>query len=368
MKVSVARGELLDALTVVTKALSSRTTLPILAGILLSAEKDGIVLQSTDLEISIKSRIAAAVDGPGSVVIPGRLLAEVVRSLPEAKVDLETTSFDKITVTCDESHSSFSLKTLSADDFPRFPEVGEERKVTIPASTMLSMTRQVTKVVSKDESRPFLTGVLLVMKDDDIRMVATDSYRLAIRQEKLGAPVGEEVEAIIPGKALEEVPKLAADAGDITMGIAENQVVFEFGTTVYVTRRIEGPFANYKPLIPEEGQTTMKIDRAELADAIKRVSLLAQHNAPIRLAIKPGESTLQLSAKTPDVGDAEENMMVEARGKDLEIAFNHSFLAEGISSADEETLEFVGSGPTDRGVFRSTDGERFVYLVMPVRL
>lgn len=367
MKVSVARGELLDALTIVTKALSSRTTLPILAGVLLTAEGDGVVLQATDLEISIRDKVPAAVEGSGSVVVPGRLLAEVVRSLPESKVEIETSSFDKITVTCAESHSSFTLKTLPPDDFPRFPEVGEERKVTIPAPLMLSMTRQVTRVVSKDESRPFLTGVLLLMKDDTIRMVATDSYRLAIREEKLDRAVGEEIEAIIPGKALEEAPKLAAESGDITMGIAENQVVFEFGDTVYVTRRIEGPFANYKPLIPEEGMTTLKVARTELAEAVKRVSLLAQHNSPLRMDIKPEDNTLKLSAKTPDVGDAEESLMVEATGQAVEVAFNHSFLFEGISSSDEDELEFIATGPVDRGVFRSLDGKRFVYLIMPVR-
>jgi DNA polymerase-3 subunit beta len=367
MKVSVARGELLDALTVVTKALSSRTTLPILAGVLLSAEGSDVVLQSTDLEISIKDRVSALVEGAGSVVVPGRLLAEVVRSLPEAKVDLETTSFDKITVTCAESHSSFSLKTLSADDFPKFPEVGDEKKVTIPAQTMLSMTKQVTRVVSRDESRPILTGVLLVMEGDTIRMVATDSYRLAIREEKLDNPVSEDIEVVIPGKALEEVPKLAADAGDITMGVAENQVVFEFGRTVYVTRRLEGTFPNYKPLIPKEGQTTLKVDRGEFTDAVKRVSLLAQHNAPLRIEVKPEENTLHLSAKTPDIGDAEESLMVEAEGQPVEIAFNHSFLVEGMSTADEETLEFVASGPLERGVFRSVGSTRFLYLIMPVR-
>ncbi len=178
MKLSIARGELLESLGIVTKALSSRTTLPILSGILMTASDDSVVLESTDLEISIKDTVGANVEEPGSVVLPGRLLSEVVRSLPEAAIKLETTSFDQVKVSC--GTASFVLKALSPDDFPRFPEVSPERRIAVPTSVLQNLVRKVSKAVSRDDARPILTGVLVVIDEKTIRMVATDSYRLAI--------------------------------------------------------------------------------------------------------------------------------------------------------------------------------------------
>ena len=194
MKLSIARGALLDSLGVVTKALSSRTTLPILSGILMAATKDGIQLQSTDLEISIRDRVPADVDEPGSVVVPGRLLADVVRKMPDAAIRMETKAADRIEVSCRSEKAgtiSFILRTLAADDFPRFPSVSPDKTATIQTSLMGTMVRQVSKAVSRDEARPILTGVLLVMDGTEIRMVATDSYRLAVRTAQTETPVGE---------------------------------------------------------------------------------------------------------------------------------------------------------------------------------
>jgi DNA polymerase-3 subunit beta len=368
MKLSIARGALLDSLSVVTKALSARTTLPILSGILMTATKDGITLQSTDLEISIRDFVAADVEGEGSIVVPGRLLTDVVRKMPEAAIKLETSGADKIEVSCRSEKAgviSFSLRTLPADDFPRFPEVSPDQTVTIPTPLMASMVRQVSKAVSRDEARPILTGVLLVMDGTEIRMVATDSYRLAIRTSTTENPVEERVEVVIPGKALDEIPKIAASSPTVKMGVSENQIVFEFGHTTYVTRRIEGTFPNYRQLVPADGETNIVIDRSELAEAAQRVSLLAQHNAPLRLKI--ADNTLTLSATTQDVGEASEDLMVEMDGQPLEIAFNHAFLLDGIAASDDEKLAFMASSPLKPGVFKSTGADEYVYLIMPVR-
>ncbi|MDO8915043.1 MAG: DNA polymerase III subunit beta [Coriobacteriia bacterium] len=363
MRLSIARGELLDSLNVVTKALSSRTTLPILSGILISAVGDSVILQSTDLEISIKHTIGAGVEESGSVVMPGRLLAEVVRSLPEAAVHLETSSFDQVKVTC--GTSSFVLRSLSPDDFPKFPEVSPGRKMVIPTATLTSLVRRVSRAVSRDEARPILTGILMVIEGTVLRVVATDSYRLAIAEAELPEPVEERIEVVVPGKALEEIPKLAGGAETVSMGIADNQIIFEFGSSVYVTRRIEGAFPNYRQLVPQDGETKVTVSRADLEGAAKRVSLLAQHNAPLR--VKVSDSTLTLSAQTQDVGEASEDLMVATEGEPIEIAFNHAFLVDGLASSDEENLAFVASSPLKPGVFRSTTGEGFTYLIMPVR-
>ena len=362
MRLAIARSELLDSLGVVTKALSSRTTLPILSGVLISAESGKIVLQSTDLEISIKNTVEAGVEEGGSVVLPGRLLSEVVRSLPEAAVHIETASFDQVKLVC--GTSSFTLRSLSPEDFPKFPEVSPGKSVTIPTPVLASLVRKVSKAVSRDEARPILTGILVVIDGTSIRMVATDSYRLAIAEAELPEPVEERVEVVVPGKALEEIPKLAGAEGTVSMGVAENQVVFQFGKSVYVTRRIEGSFPNYRQLVPQDGETKVTVVRAEMEAAAKRVSLLAQHNAPLRL--KVSDSTLTLTAQTQDVGEAIEDLMVSTQGEPMEIAFNHAFLVDGLASSDDENLTFLASSPLKPGVFRSSGGAAFTYLIMPV--
>ena len=368
MRFTIARRALLDALGVATKALSSRTTLPILSGLLVTASEGMVVLQATDLEISIRDSAAAEVEEPGAAVLPGRLLNDVVRKMPDAAIRIETTSFDRVTVSCRSEKAgviSFELRTLPADDFPKFPEVAPDLTVTIPVQQMGAMVRQVAKAVSRDEARPILTGILLVIEGDEIKMVATDSYRLAIRSSKIALPSAERIEVVVPGKALEEVPKVSGSAETVTMGVSSNQIVFKAGDTTYVTRRIEGTFPNYGTLVPSDGTTSMTVDRVELLEAAQRVSLLAQHNAPIRMKI--AESTLTLSAVTQDVGEASEDLMVETSGDPLEIAFNHVFLLDGVASSDDERLSFIATGPLKPGVFSSTEAGEFTYLIMPVR-
>jgi DNA polymerase III subunit beta len=329
----------------------------------MTASGDEIVLQSTDLEISIKATAKANVASEGAAVIPGRLISDIVRSLPEAAVTLDATERDAMKVTCGQS--SFDMKTLSPDDFPKFPEVKASESVTIPTDTLVALVRQVSKAVSRDETRPVLTGVLLVVDAGSIRMVATDSYRLAIKEMPIENAPADRIEVVVPGRAIEEIPKMAGSIESVTMGVAENQVIFEFGSTVYVSRRIEGTYPNYKQLIPKEAETTVTANREELLEAVKRVSLMAQHNAPVRLAIT--ESTLTLSARTQDVGEAKEDLMVKTEGADVEIAFNHAFLLDGVAAAGDEELRFEATSPLKPGVFRSPDGS-YTYLVMPVRL
>jgi DNA polymerase-3 subunit beta len=327
-----------------------------------------IILQATDLEISIRDSVAAEVEDKGAVVLPGRLLSDVVRKMPDAAIVIETTSFDRVSVSCRSEKAgviSFELRTLPADDFPRFPEVNPDLTVSIPVAQMGSMVRQVSKAVSRDEARPILTGILLVIEGDSIKMVATDSYRLAIRSSKLETPAAERIEIVVPGKALEEVPKVSGGAETVTMGVSSNQIVFTTGEITYVTRRIEGTFPNYNQLVPADGSTRMTVDRMELLEAAQRVSLLAQHNAPVRM--KMSESTLTLSAVTQDVGEATEDLMVEMSGDPLEIAFNHVFLLDGVASSDNERLTFIASGPLKPGVFSAADGSEYTYLIMPVR-
>ena len=226
MKISAAQGDILDSLSIVNRGLSSRSTLPILSSVLLSADGDTIILQSTDLEVSVRHSMKARVDEAGQAVIPGKLLGDIVRSLPEAAVTIEATSKDVATIVCE--HASFTVKTLHAEDFPRFPEIDPEQTAELPADLFSSAVKQVARAASRDETRPVLTGVLIAVETGTLKMVATDSYRLAVTEVGLGVPT-DEFQVVVPGKAVDEVPKMVGSAETLRMGISENQVVFEMG-------------------------------------------------------------------------------------------------------------------------------------------
>ena len=364
MKLSVARSELLDALSVAGKGMSARSTLPILSGILVSAAGGEIQLQATDLEISVRRSCPALIESEGQVVVPGKLLTEIVRSLPEAAVTLETEG-EIAHIRC--QHASFTVKTLNANDFPKFPEVVVDKTISLPGKVMASVVRQVARAVSRDETRATLTGVLMVVEGPSLRMVSTDSYRLAMSEVVLEENAGEGIEVVVPGKALDEVTRLAADSQTITVGLSENQIVFEFGSTTFVTRRIEGNFPNYKQIVPKDSGTSVEISGEELAAAVKRVSLMALHNSPIKLSVNVADQTLSLSAATQDVGDASEDLMVKAEGEDVGIAFNHSFLMDGLNSAGTETVRIEIKDHEKPGLIKSVSEEGFLYVLMPVR-
>jgi DNA polymerase-3 subunit beta len=366
MKLSVARSELLDSLAVAGKGLSARSTLPILSGILISASSDdGALLQATDLEVSVRTGMTALVEREGQAVLPGKLLTEIARNLPEASVSIDVEG-DRAHIACEQA--SFTVKALPAQDFPKFPEVDPDLTVEMKGSSLGKMVRQVAKAVSRDETRAILTGILMVVDGPSARMVATDSYRLAVKDLVIDAPAAQEIEVVVPGRALEETARMAGDDSSVSIGVAENQIVFTFDGTEFVTRRIEGQFPNYQQLIPKETTTKVKLSTDELQGAVKRVALMAVHNSPLRVSVKPGDKTLSLSAATQDVGDASEDMLVEAEGEDVEIAFNHGFLMDGLASAEAEEVTLEIHSPLKPGVIKASGEGELTYLLMPVRL
>lgn len=364
MRFTVARSELLDSLSAASRGLSSRSTLPILSGILFSAKDGEITLQATDLEISVRRSVGANVEKEGQGVLPGKLVSDIVRSLPEAAVTVSLEG-DIASIACEQS--SFTVKTLPADDFPKFPEISPDTQIDVSSKVLSAVATHVSRAVSRDETRPVLTGVLVVVDGPSLRMVATDSYRLAVKEtilEKSGAAL----EVVVPGKALDEVVRLSSGSADVHIGVSENQVSFSFGKTSFVTRRIEGTFPNYRQLIPKETETTVVVPREDMLAAVKRVSLMAQQNTPLRVSVSVEDQTMSLSATTQDIGDASEDLMVAASGTDVEIAFNHAFLADGLNSTDSENISVEIVSPLKPGVLRAKEDEGFLYLLMPVRL
>ena len=366
MKVSITRDELFKAVTTVIKGMSSRSTLPILSGILLVAYGKQIELRTTDLEISIKRTAVAFVEEEGQIVVPGKLFSDIIKRLPDAAVQL-TLVGERLRIGCLES--SFEISTLNAVDFPQFPSINPTQEIVLPVARVSNMVKHVYRATSKDEHRLILTGINLKVDGNNIALAATDSYRLAVSNAVLSEKSAEPFELVIGGHLFEEIIKLANDADEIHIGTSENQIMFSFGDTVFVSRKIEGRYPNYNQLIPSDRALSAVINTSDFEDAVKRVSLLAQSNSSIKFTFSSADQKVIISSQTQDVGNASEDVAAQIEGEDLEIAFNHQFIVDGLASVTTETVIFEAQATGKPGIFRAAGGENsMLYLVMPVRI
>jgi DNA polymerase III subunit beta len=367
MKLSVPRDSLSGGLQLVGRAVSTRGTLPSLGGIVLIADEGSLTMRATDMELALTATLDdAKTEQPGTVLLPGRLLADVVRSLPPGEVSMELRG-EQRDVEIAAGAARFHLRTLPADDFPRLPEL-EGETVKLPAGPLADTIDLVARAASRDEVRPILTGVLLQAEGTTLTMVATDSYRLSVKHTQLEAPVEGTLEANVPARALRELARIAssADADEVEISLPRNQVVFNAAGVVLSSRLIEGQFPSWRQLIPESFEHEVRMPREELLEITRRISQLAQRNAPLRLAFAEGELTV--AAETPDIGDASEGLPAPYSGEPLEIAFNPQFLVEGIESVATDQVALQLSSPLRPGLLRPVDGDDFSYLVMPIRL
>jgi DNA polymerase-3 subunit beta len=366
MKLTTTKQSLLDCLLIVSRAVSARAALQALSGIHLSAENGSPRLRATDMELGLDVALTGELDGSGSAVIPGRLLVEVARSLPDGEVVLEVRpSEHDVEITAGTAR--FHLRTLAAEDFPRQPEA-EGEPVELPAQALQETISRVARAASRDEARPVLTGVLVSADAEQLTMVATDSYRLAVKRTALESPVAEALEANIPARALRELARLleADPEQPLRVWLTRNQALFRVGETSLSSRLIDGQFPSYRQLLPESYDHEVKLPRAELLDVVRRVSQLAQRNAALRMSFSDGE--LVVSAETPDLGDAREAMPAPYSGELLEIGFNPEFVRDGLESIDDEEVVVKLISPLRPGLLEPAGSDDFSYLVMPIRL
>jgi len=366
LKLTTKRDELVSKLSIVSRGVSTRAATQALSGIHLSASENGVALAATDGEMGLRTALEADVSSGGAALLPGRLLAELARSLGQESVEIELRESER-DVEIRSGGSSFHLRVLPAEDFPNLPEQGAE-PLKIPASALAETIELVAPAASRDDMRPVLTGVLVTAAGQEMTMVATDSYRLAVKRTALEGAIGGELEANIPAKALRELGRIVTAGGleEVAVSLLSNQAVFEAGPILLNTRLIDGQFPNFRQLLPESYEHDVRLPRPEFLEVVRRVSQLAQRNAPLRLSFSAGE--LKVSASTPDVGDAEEAMPAAFEGEGLEIGFNPEFLREGIESVagDEVMLRLIS--PLRPGLLQPVDNEDFRYLVMPIRL
>jgi DNA polymerase III subunit beta len=364
MKITCSREELTHKLGIVSRGVSTRTAVQILGGILLNAEGGQLTLAATDMELSLRASLEAQVEGEGAVVVPGRLLVELARLLPEAEVTIEQRADEGVIHVSSGSFAS-RLNTFTAEDFPRLPETAALERHTVDRDALLETIARVGRSASRDESRPVLTGVLVRFEPGKLVMAATDSYRLSVKETPLEGSIPE-LEAIVPARALAELARIGQGAEQIDLGVHENQVVFGVDGVWLTTRRIDGQFPNYKQLIPESFDHEVPLPRDEVLEVVRRIAVMAQRNSPLRLRFADGGLTV--SARTQDIGEAEESLPVPFSGEPLEIGFNAEFLRDGIESVAGETIRFRLISPLRPCVLQAESADDFLYLIMPIRL
>lgn len=364
MKFRAERETLADAVGTAQRAVASRTgALPVLSGLRLSLGDGVVELVGSDLELTIRVTTPAQGEGEGSIVLPARLFSDILARLDADTVTVELVGDD---VHIEAGRFATTLRTLSANDFPRLPEVPTSG-VTVGAAALSDALRQVVPAASKDDARPILTGVLLAAHEGGLRLVATDSYRLAMRDLPGVSMLAEDQKVLVGAKGLAEVQRLLGD-GDIEVFLAEREVTFRVGTADITTRLIEGDFPNYQQLIPTGYPNRLAVTRDVLSSAVNRVRLVGQSRdtAPIRLHMNA--EGLELSAIAQDVGEAHESVEAKFEGGELIVAFNAQFLIDGIEAAGSSDLTLETIDPLKPAVLRSTESTDFLYLLMPVRI
>jgi DNA polymerase-3 subunit beta len=363
LRITCSKDELVQGLSLVGRAVSSRTSIQILSGILLEASGGEVRLAATDMELSLRATVAAEVSGDGAVVLPGRTLVDIARLLPADEVTIEHRAAESVVYVTSGS-ASYTLHTYNAEDFPRLPDVGAIQTFSVDRESLLETISRVARAASRDEARPVLTGVLVQFAEGKLVMAATDSYRLAVKETPLPTPAPD-LEAIVPSRALQELARAAGDADEIAVGVQDNQVVFIVSDVWLTTRRIDGQFPNYRQLLPEQFEYELTISRAELLDVVRRAAVMIQRATPLQLRFAEGELTVV--ARTHEVGESRESLPVPFTGEPLDIGFNAEYLRDGLESVEGEDVKVKLISPLRPTVLQGSSGD-FTYLVMPIRL
>lgn len=365
MKFACERDSLAEVLSAAGRAVSTRASLPVLSGVRL--EVTGSLLRATgsDLDLTIGAATEVSGQGDGVAVLNAKLITEIVRALPEGRVDVSVDD-QGATIAHQSGRSQFQVPTFPATEFPKLAEpTGDPVPVDIGAFT--AAVRQVVPAASNDPNRPILGGVQIEAEGDGVKLVATDSYRLAVRDLPGTSLLGEGQSVLVPRHALQELLRMLGDTGELTLRLGEREASFEVDGSYLITRLIEGTFPNYRNLIPDSHPNKLTIGREVLMEAVKRVKVVARDpSTPIRLDMRADR--LALSASTQDYGNAFEELDVTYEGTELEVAFNPDYLIAGADAAtgDEVTIETIDA--LKPALLRTADNPEYRYVLMPVRI
>jgi len=359
------KENLLNGINIVQKGVSSKTTLPILEGILIETIENTIKLTSNDLEIGIECIIEAQIKRKGASVVESKMFGEIIRKLPDADIFISLEDNGIFIIECEGS--LYKLSSLNPDDFPRLPSIKADESVKIKQSTFKEMIKQTIFAVSADENRPIFTGCLVEILDTYINMVAVDGFRLSLRREECEW-TGNKFYAVISGKTLNEIFKIIQTSeDDISINISKNQVLFEMDRCKIVSRLLEGEFLNYKSAIPVEKETRIRANKSNLLSAFERIYLITREEKkyPVKTKIENGIMTIICNST---IGNAKEELNIETEGKDIEIGFNPKYLIDALKAINDEEINIDFTTSMAPCVIKPIEGETFVHMILPVRI
>lgn len=377
MEFTIQRDQLTHAIGAVSKAVSSRTTIPILTGIKIVAHEEGIILTASDSDISIEQYIPAEsgehqwIDNitPGSIVLPSRFLGEIVRKLPGEKVTISV--HDRFVTTISSGRSQFNLNGMNAEDYPRLPQIEEDRVLSIPSDLLKTMIRQTVFAVSTTETRPILTGVMWSLENGNLTFVATDSHRLTTRKATVESATGLSFQNIvIPGKSLLELSKILSDDDKLVdIVITDNQILVKVNHILFYSRILDGTYPDTSRIIPQNMKTEIILSTKEFLGAIERASLLARDgkNNVVRLFTRP-DGVVEISSNIPEVGTVTEEIVPSStEGEDVKISFNAKYMIDALRAVDSAEIRIGFTGAMSPFIIRPTDHDWILHLILPVR-
>jgi DNA polymerase III subunit beta len=364
MKIICNRNYLYEAVMSVQKAVSNKAILPILEGILVTAGNNTVVLTGNDLEIAIQCTIEAKTPEEGSIVLSSRIFSEIVKRLPDNEIEIKTYPDYRVEIDCLNSH--FEIKGLNPEGFPHIPAVDKSKSIVINNETLKDMIKKTIFSVSSDEKMPVLTGALLESSENSLSMVTIDGYRMSLRKEYvLGTNPGLKI--IVPGKALSELYRLIRNEGDnVSIYYEKNQILFDFGSFIMVSKLLQGEYINYKSIYPENYDAVINVNTVMLSESVERASLVIneEKKSPVDFSINDEE--LIITSKT-EIGNVTERVSMEKEGNDMNISFNSRYLQDILKNIDDEKIKMSFSGSIGPCVIEPVEGNEFSYVVLPVR-
>ncbi|MDI6619189.1 MAG: DNA polymerase III subunit beta [Clostridiales bacterium] len=363
MKFICYKNELLNSISIVQKAVTGKSTLPILDGILIKSVENVLSLTATDLDFGIETKVNCTVQSNGSVVLNSRLFGDIIRKLPDEDIEIEVDDSFNTTIKCGKS--KFNLVGQSPDEFPELPSINENAMYTIKQDFLRDMIKDVIFAAAQDETRPILTGVLFEVKNSILSMVALDAYRLALKSAPLNSK--DNISAVIPAKALNEVSKILVSSDDVSITFTPNHILFKLENTKIISRLLQGEFINYRQIIPEEYKHRVKVNPKNLLDSIERASLLAKEENTnlIKMDIKEDNMIITSNSK---YGNVYEEVPIELEGDNIQIAFNSKYFIDALRIIDKDEIYLEFTSSVSPCILKTSDDNSYIYLILPVRL
>ena len=367
MKIICTKSNLVKGVSIVSKAVPSKTTMPILECILIDASTDVVKLTANDMELGIETTIDGEISERGILAINARIFSEIIRRLPDEDIKIEVDDTYTITIEC--ARSKFNIAGQSGDDFPRLPQMQTKQQIILSQGTFKDMIHNtIFSTAPEDSGRPILTGELMDIRDGYLYLVAVDGYRISMRRTQVNC--SEEFKVTVPGKALNEIHKILENEEDslMTVNFTGKHVIFQMNDTTVLTRLLEGEFLQYERNLNMEYKSKVTINKKELLDSVDRAALISRENknsSPIRLQIEKDKMIITSNAEN---GSAYEEVALGLEGEELAIAFNPRYYMDALNAIEEETISILFSSSLSPCIIQDPDAEDYKYFILPIRL